>query len=143
MRASSFAQDGSAGNKKADPQVGRLFNNPEGLLLAAGFFQHTQSALVSFVSSLLSFLSGGQSVISLAVGFIGTSLCTGCCVFGCSQTGFGFFGDAAATGSQNCGQSQSREFQNVVHRVPLQGLSIKEPSLNKEKLAGVHSTHYL
>lgn len=74
MRASSFAQDGSAGNKKADPQVGRLFNNPEGLLLAAGFFQHTQSALVSFVSSLLSFLSGGQSVISLAVGFIGTSL---------------------------------------------------------------------
>jgi L,D-transpeptidase ErfK/SrfK len=44
----------SPGNKKADPQVGRL-QQSRGLLLAAGFVQHTQSALVSFVSSLLCF----------------------------------------------------------------------------------------
>ena len=93
----------------------RLDNNPEGLLLAASFFQHTQSALVSFVSSLLCFLSSSQSFISFTIGFVCTSLSTSCCVFSSSQTSFGFFGYAAATGSQNCGQSQSREFQNVVH----------------------------
>src|SRR5471030_438437 len=121
----------------------RLDNNPEGLLLAACFFKHAQSALVSFVSSLLCFLSSSQSFISFTVGFVCTSLGASCCVFSCSQTSFGFFGDAAATGSQNCGQSQSREFQNVVHRVPLQGLSIKWLLSQSERIAGVHTTHYL
>jgi hypothetical protein len=45
----------------------RLDNNPEGLLLAASFFQHAQSTLVSFVSSLLCFLSSSQSFISFTV----------------------------------------------------------------------------
>jgi hypothetical protein len=77
------------------------------LLLAAGFFQHTQGALVSLVSGLLGFLSGGQSFVSLAVGFVSTGLSAGSCVFGSGQTGFGFFGYAAATGGQNCGNSPS------------------------------------
>ncbi|CAI8785874.1 hypothetical protein EMIT0P228_180029 [Pseudomonas brassicacearum] len=112
--------------KKADPKMGRLDNNPEGLLLTASFVQHAQSTLVSFVSSLLCFLSSSQSFISFTVSFVCTSLGASCCVFGSSQTCFGFFRCAAATGSQNCGQGQSREFQNVVHRVPLQGHSISD-----------------
>ncbi|GBH11652.1 Mannose or cellobiose epimerase [Pseudomonas syringae pv. actinidiae] len=70
-------------------------------------------------------MSSSQSFVSLAVGFVGTCLRTSSCVFGSCQTSFGFFGYAAATGSQNCGQSQSREFQNVVHRVHLQGILFK------------------
>jgi len=59
----------------------RLDNNPEGLLLAASFFKHTQSALVSFVSSLLCFLSSSQSFISFTVSFVCTSLGASSCVF--------------------------------------------------------------
>src|SRR5690606_3651744 len=89
-------------------------------LLAACTFQHTQSTLVGFVSSLLSLLCGGQSFVGLAVRFVSSSPCASSCVFGRGQASFAFFGHAvAATGSQNCGQSQSREFQNVVHLVPL------------------------
>src|SRR5690606_20228905 len=89
-------------------------------LLAAGAFQHTQSTLVGFVSGLLSLLSGGQSFVGLAVRFVSASLGAGSGVLGRGQASFAFFGHAvAATGSQNCGQSQSREFQNVVHLVPL------------------------
>lgn len=106
--------------KKPIRLPGSAFGKDQSLLLAASFFQHAQGALIGFVSGLLSFLSGGQSFISLAVGFVGTGLSASSCVFGSSQTSFGFFGDAAATGSQNSGQGQSREFQNVVHRVPLE-----------------------
>jgi len=67
--ASKLAPTGGArqiqGNKKADPNMDRLDNNPEGLLLAACFFKHAQGALVSFVSSLLCFLGSSQSFISL------------------------------------------------------------------------------
>ncbi len=101
-------------------------NRSEDLLLAAGFVQHTQSALVSLVSSLLGFLSSGQSFVSVTIGFVSAGLSTGSGVFGSGQTGFGFFRVAAATGGQNSSQSQSREFQNVVHRVPLKvDISIK------------------
>jgi hypothetical protein len=55
MPAGFFCPAKTKGNKKADPVMGRLDNNPEGLLLAASFFQHAQSTLVSFVSSLLCF----------------------------------------------------------------------------------------
>jgi hypothetical protein len=110
----------AAGNKKAAPVAWAALGKTSRKLLAAGFFQHAQSTLVSFVSGLLSFLSGSQSFISLAVGFVSTGLSASSCVFSSSQTSFGFFGDAAATSSQNSGQSQSREFQNVVHRVPLE-----------------------
>jgi len=55
------------GNKKADPKMGRLDNNPEGLLLAASFVQHAQSTLVSFVSSLLCFLSSSQRAAASSV----------------------------------------------------------------------------
>ncbi len=109
-----------AGNKKADPVARIGFLKSPSLLLAASFFQHAQSALVGFVSGLLSLLSSSQSFIGLAVGFIGTGLSASSSVFGSSQTSFGFFGHAAAASSQNSGQSQSREFQNVVHRVPLE-----------------------
>src|SRR5690606_17760248 len=86
----------------------------------AGAFQHTQCTLVGFVSGLLSLLSGLQSLVGLAVSLVGASLSTGCGVFGSGQTSFAFLGHAvAATSGQNGGESQSRKFQNVVHRVPL------------------------
>src|SRR5690606_18898183 len=133
----------NAGNKKADPANRVGFSKPWQVLLAAGFFQHAQGALVGFVSGLLSFLSSGQSLVSLAVGFVGTSLSASSSVFGSGQTSFGFFGQAAATGSQNGGQGQSREFQNVVHRVPLKvHFSMKKQFPESGKLAGLHTTHY-
>ena len=116
----------SCRHKKTDPEGSVFSNRSEDLLLAAGFVQHTQGALVSLVSGLLGFLSGGQSFVSLAIGFIGTGLSASSGVFSSGQTCFGFFRVAAATGGQNSSQSQSREFQNVVHRVPLKvDISIK------------------
>ena len=92
----------------------------QGALLAAGFFQHTQGALVGFVSGLLSFLSGGQSLVSVTVGFVSTSLSAGSGVFGSGQAGFAFLVSGAATSGHSSGQSQSGEFQSVVHRKPLE-----------------------
>ena len=86
--------------KKPARKPGRLISL-ERLLLLGSFFQHTQSALVSFVSSLLSFLSSSQSFVSFAVSFVSTSLCTSSSVFVSSQTGFDFFGVAAASGQQD------------------------------------------
>jgi hypothetical protein len=106
-------------NKKADPLTDRLINNPEGLLLAASLVQHTQSAFVGFVSSLLSFLSCSQRFVSLAIGFIGTGLRTSGCVFSCGQTSFCFFGCAAATGSQNCGRARAENFRTLFIVFPL------------------------
>lgn len=91
-----------------------------GRLLAAGFFQHTQGALVGFVSGLLSFLSGGQGLVSVTVGFVSTSLSAGSGVFGSGQASFAFLVSGAATSGQSSGQSQGGEFQSIVHRKPLE-----------------------
>lgn len=108
-------------HEKAGPEGAGLFTSARSgdLLLAAGFFQHAQGALVGFVSGLLSLLSGGQSFVSLVVGFVGTSLSAGSGVFGSGQASFCFFGQAAAASSQNGSQSQGGQFQSVVHRFPL------------------------
>ena len=103
--------------KKPARKPGRLISL-ERLLLLGSFFQHTQSALVSFVSSLLSFLSSSQSFVSFAVSLVSTSLGASGRIFNCSYASFDFFGVAAAS-CQNGSQSDSGQLEYVVHVFPL------------------------
>ncbi len=93
--------------------MGRLDNNPEGLLLAASFVQHAQSTLVSFVSSLLCFLSSSQSFISFTVSFVCTSLGASCCVFGSSQTCFGFFDALLQPVARTAARARAENFRTL------------------------------
>src|SRR3990167_6386143 len=103
--------------KKPARKPGRLISL-ERLLLLGSFFQHTQSALVSFVSSLLSFLSCSHCFVSFAVGFVSACLSTSRRIFYCSDFSFDFFG-VRATSSQNGSQSDCGQLEYVVHVFPL------------------------